>query len=117
MVPPQRLDHLERRGRAWNTTREGYVAAVEPICKANTEASGKILKGVKGEVRAGKLKPAAAKFARAATALKKTWRQLSAVPKPTADTAKLSKWLGYVKTDMRKTARTPRITAVAQAAE
>lgn len=77
-------------------TREGYVAAVEPICKANTEASGRILKGVKGDVRHDRLKVAAAKFTRAAGALKKTWRQLGAVPQPEADRVRLTKWLGYI---------------------
>lgn len=84
---------------AIETTRDEYTVAVEPICKANTQANEKILKGVKGKVKAGKLKPAAAQFAKAATALKKTWRQLGAVPQPAADEARLAKWLGYVKTE------------------
>jgi hypothetical protein len=77
-------------------TREGYVAQVEPICKANTEANEQILKGVKAEVREGKLKPAAAQFAKAGTALGKTLRQLRAVPQPPADAPKLGRWLGYI---------------------
>jgi hypothetical protein len=84
---------------ATETTRDEYTAAVEPICKASTQAIKKILKGVKGKVKAGKLKPAATQFAKAATALKKTWRQLGAVPQPAADEARLAKWLGYVKTE------------------
>jgi hypothetical protein len=72
---------------------------VEPICKANTAANERILKDVKSEVRAGNLKPAAASFAKAARALKKTLIQLKAVPRPTADAAKLGKWLGYIKTE------------------
>jgi hypothetical protein len=78
-------------------TREGYVAAVEPICQANTQANEKILKGVRQEVKAGKLKPAGAAFLKAAAALKQTTAQLTAVPQPPADAAKLSKWLSYVK--------------------
>ncbi len=81
-------------------TRETYVAAVEPICKTNADVSGRILDGVKSEVRQGKLKPAAAKFTKAAAALKKTLKQLKAVPKPTADAARLDKWLGYIKTEV-----------------
>ena len=80
-------------------TRESYKAEVEPICKANTKANERILKGVKGEVKAGKLKLAAGQFAKAATALKKTLNQLKAVPQPSADKAKLTKWLGYIKTE------------------
>ena len=84
---------------AAETTRAEYVAAVEPICKANTQANEKILKGVKAEVRKGQLKPASKQFAKAATALKKTLTQLKAVPQPAADQKTLAKWLGYVKTE------------------
>jgi hypothetical protein len=87
-------------------TRETYTAQVEPICKANTAANERILKDVKGEVKAGKLKPAAASFAKAASALKKTLTQLKAVPQPTADTAKLTKWLGYIKAEAELFERT-----------
>jgi hypothetical protein len=82
-------------------TRESYTASVEPICKASTESSDRILKGVKGEVKAGKLKPAAAQFSKAATALKQTLNKLRAVPQPPADKAKLTKWLGYIKEEVQ----------------
>jgi hypothetical protein len=87
-------------------TRESYTAQVEPICKANSQASARILKGVKGEVKAGNLKPAAAQFSQAATALKKALTQLKAVPQPSADKAKLAKWLGYIKTEVELFERT-----------
>lgn len=77
-------------------TRESYTAKVEPICKKNTASSERILDGVKTEVRTGKLKPAATQFAKAASALKQTLAQLKAVPQPSADKAKLTKWLGYI---------------------
>jgi hypothetical protein len=80
-------------------TKEGYVAEVEPICEANTKANEKILKNVKSDVKAGKLGPAGASMMKAAAALKTTYAELSAVPKPSADSAKLTKWLGYVKTE------------------
>jgi hypothetical protein len=82
---------------AAETTRAEYVAAVEPICRANTKANERILVGVKTEVRQGKLKPAAAQFAKAAAALKQTLAELRAVPQPTADKPRLTRWLGYVK--------------------
>lgn len=84
---------------ATETTRPEYRETVEPICKTNTQANERILKGVKAEVKANKLKPAATQFAKAAAALKGTWRQLKAVPQPVADQARLGKWLGYVKTE------------------
>jgi len=80
-------------------TQESYVQAVEPICKANTEANEKILKGVRQAVKAGHYDAAAKQFAAAAKALKRTRAQLLQVPKPAADATRLTKWLGYVKTE------------------
>jgi hypothetical protein len=77
-------------------TRESYREAVEPICKVNTEANERILAGVKQDVRGGKPGPAAAKFTKAARALRLTVAELRAVPAPPADAARLSKWLGKV---------------------
>ncbi len=84
---------------AAEVTRDSYKAEVEPICKTNTEANEKILKGVRQMVKQGKLKQAGAQFTKAAKALKKAYGQLKAVPQPPADTAKLGKWLAYVKTE------------------
>lgn len=84
---------------AEEVTRDTYKAEVEPICKTNTEANEKILKGVRQMVKQGKLGPAGAKFTQAAKALKSAYAQLGAVPQPVADSAKLGKWLSYVKTE------------------
>jgi hypothetical protein len=84
---------------ATEVTRDSYKEAVEPICKVNTEANEKILKGAKAEVQANKLAPAAIQFTKAAAALKKAYAQLAAVPQPSADKAKLAKWLSYVKAE------------------
>jgi hypothetical protein len=89
-------------------TRESYKEAVEPICKTNTQANERILKGVRKEVKGGQLKLAGTKFSKAATALKGTLAQLKAVPQPTADETKLGKWLGYVNLEVilfQKTAK------------
>jgi hypothetical protein len=80
---------------AAETSRAEYVAAVEPICRANTKANERIFAGAKAEVRAGELKPAATQFTKAAAALKTTIGELKAVPQPIADQAKLGEWLGY----------------------
>jgi hypothetical protein len=82
--------------QAAEVTRESYTEAVEPICKTNTQANEKILKGVRSEVKSGKLQAAATQFSKASTALKKAIKQLKAVPQPAADEAKLAKWLKYV---------------------
>jgi hypothetical protein len=79
--------------------RAEYKAQVEPICKTNSKANETILKPVRKLVKEDKLKPAAARFDKASAALKKTLAQLKAVPQPTADEAKLTKWLGYIKTE------------------
>jgi formiminotetrahydrofolate cyclodeaminase len=80
--------------------RQAYKAQVEPICKQNREANERVLKGVKKNIKAGKLKLAATQFAKGANALKKARTQLAAVPKPATDSARLTKWLGYVKTEV-----------------
>lgn len=80
-------------------SREGYIAKVEPICQANSKANEKILKPVKKEVTQNKLALAAKQLDQAAKALKSTEAELEAVEQPPADAAKLSKWLGYVKTE------------------
>jgi hypothetical protein len=78
-------------------TREEYVAAAEPICKSNSEANSRILKGVKEQVKQGKLGPAGRRFVRASSALGKTVGQLAKLPQPTEDATKLTKWIGYLK--------------------
>ena len=94
--------------QADDAERQTYKEAVEPICKANTQANERILKGVRGKVRAGKLKVAGGQFSRAATALRKTHRELKAVPQPPDDQVKLGKWLKYVEIEanlFQKTAK------------
>lgn len=85
---------------AAEATQESYKEAVEPICKENTEANEKILKGVRQKVQTGKLDAAAKQVRAAARALKRARAQLLQVPKPPADAARLTKWLGYVKTEI-----------------
>jgi hypothetical protein len=77
-------------------TRESYVAAVEPICKKNTQANEQILDGVRKKIKQGQLNVAAGQFAKASTAFGKAVTQLRAVPQPPADAAKLNKWLGFL---------------------
>ena len=83
---------------AAETTREDYIARVEPICKTNVEANSRIFKGAKAEVKAGELKKGSKHFLRAATALGKTIKQIEAVPTPTQDEAMLNRWTGLLHT-------------------
>ena len=86
---------------AADATPETYKAEVEPICKVNTEANERILKGVRAKVKAGKYDAAARQFRAAGKALKKARAQLLGVPKPAEDATRLTKWLGYVKTEVQ----------------
>lgn len=74
-----------------------YAKQVEPICKTNSEANSRILKGVKGQVENEKLVPAGKRFIRASTALGKAVTQIDKVPRPEAYDAKLTKWIGYLR--------------------
>lgn len=76
-----------------------YVERVEPICKSNSEANSRILKGVKDQVKQDKLGPAGKRFMRASTALGKAVGKIDAVPKPSAYTVKLTKWVGYLRSE------------------
>jgi hypothetical protein len=82
---------------AAEVSRDEYKDAAEPICKTNTQANQRILAGVRAEVKQGKLKPAAAKFAKASAAQAKALRSLEALPRPAADEARLTKWFSYLK--------------------
>ncbi|HSS32290.1 MAG TPA: hypothetical protein VLL27_03315 [Solirubrobacterales bacterium] len=77
-------------------TRESYVAGVEPICKTNTKANERILADVRSDIKKGKLKLAGTQFGKAAEAFGKATKQIAAVPQPSADAAKLAKWIGYL---------------------
>lgn len=81
---------------AAETSREAYIATVEPICKANKQSSDRLLKPVKSLVKADKLKQASRRFTKAADALEKAHDQLAQVPQPTVDEAKLGKWLAGI---------------------
>lgn len=76
-----------------------YREQVEPICKKDTEANEKILDGVRANVKKGKLKRASRQLGSAAKALKLAYAQLSRVPKPAEDAARLTRWLKGVKTE------------------
>jgi hypothetical protein len=93
---------------AGGPTRAEYVAQVEPICKANTLASQRILAGARDKVKRGKLARAGAQFIRAAAAFGKATGEIAAVPPPPADEPKLSKWIEHlrlVQSYLRKTGR------------
>jgi hypothetical protein len=82
---------------AAEVSRDEYKEAAEPICKSSAKANEQILAGVRKEVKKGKLKTAAVKFAKASREQARTLRELEALPQPTADEARLAKWFSYLK--------------------
>lgn len=78
-------------------TREEYIATVDPICEKNTLANKRILKGANEKVNAGRLPDAGKQFTRAAAAFGKSVKEITAVPRPTEDSARLEKWFTFLK--------------------
>jgi hypothetical protein len=78
-------------------TRKEYVERLESICKPDALATQRVMKGARADIKAERLKVAAGKFARATSIFGGTVKQISAVPRPSADTARLSKWFTYLK--------------------
>jgi hypothetical protein len=86
-------------------SRAEYVGRVEPICKRHSDANGRILDGVRGQVRRGELPPAGRRLIGASRLFGKTVGQIEAVPRPAADGRRLRRWLGFLRTfkeDLRK---------------
>jgi hypothetical protein len=84
-------------GAAEAPTRAEYVSRLEGVCKPDAEATRVAMKGVRVDVDAERLAVAAGKFAKATTIFGSTVKRISAVPRPAADAAKLSRWFGYLK--------------------
>ncbi|MEX0973450.1 MAG: hypothetical protein WDZ46_09380 [Solirubrobacterales bacterium] len=78
---------------AGEMTRGSYVEEVEPICKAVTLANRSIFRGTEQMIRNGKLRKAAPRFPRAATAVDRAIRRMQAVPRPPRDRQRLARWL------------------------
>lgn len=78
-------------------TRDEYVDRLEAICKPDALATQEAMKGARADVRKERFRPASTKFAKASSIFGGTVKQISAVPRPSADTAKLGKWFTYLK--------------------
>jgi hypothetical protein len=74
-------------------TREGYVAQVEPICKANREANERIMSGSRKHVNRNELVPAGKQFIRVSESFGGLVQQIAAVPPPVADSHRVDRWL------------------------
>jgi hypothetical protein len=78
-------------------TRDEYVAQLEQVCKPDSEATQRAMKGARADVSAERLALAAGKFARATAIFGGTVREISAAPRPSGDAARLTTWFGYLK--------------------
>ncbi len=78
-------------------TRAEYVSRLESVCKPDAKATQLAMKGARADVNAEHLAAAAGKFAKATSIFGSTVKRMSTVPRPPSDTAKLSRWFGYLK--------------------
>jgi hypothetical protein len=82
---------------AENPTRDEYVSRLEAVCKPGAEATRRAMKGARADVQAERLAVAAGKFGKATSIFGSTVKRIGAVPRPPADTSRLSKWFTYLK--------------------
>jgi hypothetical protein len=78
-----------------SSERGAYVAAVEPICEANSVANKRILRNARERARSkdpATMKRAGTQFIQASAAFAATVRKIAAVPRPAADDARLRRW-------------------------
>jgi len=73
-------------------TRPEYVDRLERICKPGSEATQRAVRGMRADVRAERLRVAAAKFARAKRIFARTVGSIAAVPRPADDRDTLARW-------------------------
>jgi hypothetical protein len=74
-------------------TRDQYVQSAEPICKRNTLANQRLLRGVRRLIQRNQLRPASRRFARASQAFGRAVRQLTRLPRPVDDRPTVARWI------------------------
>lgn len=86
---------------AWAETvvspsRGEYVSQLEKVCKPGAEETQQAMKGVRDDVREGRISLATYKFGRAATIFGRTIKTIAEYPRPSADTKRLQQWFVYL---------------------
>jgi hypothetical protein len=76
--------------------RAAYVEELEAICRPRAQATQRVMKGVREEVRRDRIKPAARKFARGTALFDRTVALMSPVARPPADAETLRRWFVYL---------------------
>ena len=77
-------------------TRGEYVTGLESICRPDSEATQRAMKGVRGDVSDGRIDLAARKFGKGARIFAGTVKAMTPVSRPAADLARLRKWFHYL---------------------
>lgn len=77
--------------------RVEYVEQLEAVCKPDQLEIQRVLKGVRADIQAERFKAAGRKFGKASDVFDSTMREITPVPRPSADVARLRKWFGYLK--------------------
>ena len=77
-------------------TRAEYVTRLEAICKPRSELTQRAMKGVRADVREGRLPVAARKFERGEKIFGTTIDKIARVPRPPDDLRRLDEWFGYL---------------------
>jgi uncharacterized protein HemY len=87
-------------------TRPQYVAELEKICKPDSEATQRAVRGTRADVRAERLHAAATKVAKAQRIFSRTVSAISTVQRPGADTATLARWFAALEREAVALGRT-----------
>jgi hypothetical protein len=104
-------------GAAEAPSRVEYVAQLERICKPDSEATQRAVRGTRADVRSERLRRAAGKVAKAQRIFAGTVRKIAKVPRPTADGPTLKRWFAALDREtaaLGRTARTLREDDVAR---
>lgn len=82
---------------AAEVTRPEYVAQLETICKPRSEATQRVVRGTRADVRAERFRRAAAKVAKARRIFTGTIGSIARVPRPEADKPTLARWFAALR--------------------
>jgi hypothetical protein len=78
--------------KAAEITRAEYVVRLEQICKPDSVATQRAVRGTRADVRSERFRPAAAKVEKAQRIFAGTVRSISRVPRPAEDRDTLARW-------------------------
>ena len=87
-------------------TRAEYVARLEKICKPDSEATQRAVRGTRADVRAERLRLAATKVSKAKRIFTHTVSSISTVPRPGTDSATLARWFAALEREAVALGRT-----------